>query len=117
MKPAPNSRPRRSLRLNDGRVIRFPAVMGILNVTPDSFSDGGRFLEPGRAVDHALAMEAAGAAIIDIGGESTRPSGAWAVTVEVEMERVLPVIEALRGKLEGADFGRYATGGGCRRGA
>jgi dihydropteroate synthase len=87
------------LRLKDGRVIRFPAVMGILNVTPDSFSDGGRFLDPDRAVDHALAMEAAGAAIIDIGGESTRP-GAANVKVEVELERILPVIEALRTKLK-----------------
>jgi pterin binding enzyme len=56
---APISKRPRSLRLKDGRVIRFPAVMGILNVTPDSFSDGGRFLDPDRAVDHALAMEAA----------------------------------------------------------
>ncbi len=95
----PKFRRPRSLRLKDGRVIRFPAVMGILNVTPDSFSDGGRYLEPERAIEHALAMEAAGAAIIDIGGESTRPAGAAAVAVEVEMERVLPVIEALRGKL------------------
>jgi len=87
------------LRLKDGRVIRFPAVMGILNVTPDSFSDGGRFLDPDRAIDHALAMEAAGAAIIDIGGESTRP-GAASVEVEVELERILPVIEALRTKLK-----------------
>jgi dihydropteroate synthase len=97
---APTSKPPRSLRLKDGRVIRFPAVMGILNVTPDSFSDGGRYLDPDRAVDHALAMEAAGAAIIDIGGESTRPVGAVAVEVEVELERVLPVIEALRKKLK-----------------
>jgi len=81
-------------------VIRFPAVMGILNVTPDSFSDGGLYLDPDRAVEHALAMEAAGAAIIDIGGESTRPVGASVVAVEAEMERVLPVIEALRGKLK-----------------
>src|SRR6185437_12155217 len=94
-----DTRPR-SLRLKDGRVIRFPAVMGILNVTPDSFSDGGLYLDPDRAVEHALAMEAAGAAIIDIGGESTRPAGASVVAVEAEMERVLPVIEALRGKLK-----------------
>ncbi len=87
------------MRLKDGRVIRFPAVMGILNVTPDSFSDGGRFLEPDRAVEHALVMEAAGAAIIDVGGESTRP-GAAALATEAEMERVLPVIEALRQRLK-----------------
>jgi dihydropteroate synthase len=87
------------MRLKDGRVIRFPAVMGILNVTPDSFSDGGLFFDPDRAVDHALAMEAAGAAIIDLGGESTRP-GAATVSVDVELERVLPVVEALRAKLK-----------------
>ena len=73
--------------------------MGILNLTPDSFSDGGRFLDPERAVDHALAMEAAGATIIDIGGESSRP-GAATVGVEIEMERVLPVIETLCAKLK-----------------
>jgi len=94
-----DTRPR-SLRLKDGRVISFPAVMGILNVTPDSFSDGGLYMDLDRAVEHALAMEAAGAAIIDIGGESTRPVGATVVAVEAEMERVLPVIEALRGKLK-----------------
>jgi dihydropteroate synthase len=98
MAPWKPQRPR-SLRLKDGRVIRFPAVMGILNVTPDSFSDGGRFLDPDRAVEHALAMEAAGAAIIDIGGESTRWD-AQPVATEVEMDRVLPVIEALRARLK-----------------
>ena len=87
------------MRLKDGRIIRFPAVMGVLNITPDSFSDGGRFLDPDRAVDHALAMEAAGATIIDIGGESTRP-GASPVSVEEELDRVLPVIEALDGRLK-----------------
>ncbi|MGH7935363.1 MAG: dihydropteroate synthase [Candidatus Binataceae bacterium] len=93
-KPAP-----KSLRLHGGAVIRFPAVMGVLNVTPDSFSDGGRFLDPARAIDHALAMEAAGAAIIDIGGESTRP-GARGVDLEVELARVLPVIEVLAARLK-----------------
>lgn len=68
--------------------------MGVLNVTPDSFSDGGRFLDPARALEHALAMEAAGAALIDVGGESTRP-GAAAVTVEDELHRVLPVVASL----------------------
>jgi dihydropteroate synthase len=87
------------MRLKDGRVIRFPAVMGVLNITPDSFSDGGRFLDPDRAVDHALAMEAAGATIIDVGGESTRP-GASPVSAEEELDRVLPVIEALEGRLK-----------------
>lgn len=72
-----------------------PRVMGILNVTPDSFSDGGRFTVPGQAVAHAVAMVEAGAAIIDVGGESTRP-GAAEVPEDVELERVVPVIEALR---------------------
>ena len=71
-----------------------PLIMGILNVTPDSFSDGGRFRDPERAVEHALEMEAEGADIIDIGGESTRP-GARPVPLEEERRRVLPVIENL----------------------
>jgi dihydropteroate synthase len=72
-----------------------PLVMGILNATPDSFSDGGRFLNTRLAVDHALVMQKEGADIIDIGGESTRP-GAPSVTIEDEAARVLPVIEAIR---------------------
>ncbi|OOG23337.1 dihydropteroate synthase [Thioalkalivibrio denitrificans] len=71
-----------------------PRVMGILNVTPDSFSDGGRHDDPGRALDHALAMVEAGAAIIDVGGESTRP-GAEPVPVEEELARVVPVVESI----------------------
>jgi dihydropteroate synthase len=71
-------------------------VMGVVNVTPDSFSDGGRYLEPAVAVAHGLDMEAVGAAILDIGGESTRP-GAEPVSVEEETARVLPVIEGLLG--------------------
>ena len=70
-------------------------IMGIVNVTPDSFSDGGRFADPGRAVEHALAMVADGADILDIGGESTRP-GAEPVGGAEELRRVLPVIRALR---------------------
>ncbi len=77
-----------------GKRLELPAVMGILNVTPDSFSDGGRFDRLEVGVEHALAMEKGGAAIIDIGGESTRP-GARAVGVEQELDRVLPVIEAV----------------------
>jgi dihydropteroate synthase len=69
--------------------------MGILNVTPDSFSDGGRFIAKDAAVEHALQMVADGADIIDIGGESTRP-GAEPVGTEEEMRRVIPVIEMLR---------------------
>ena len=75
-----------------------PQVMGILNVTPDSFSDGGRFIGREQAVAHARAMVAEGAAIIDVGGESTRP-GAAAVSLQEELDRVLPVIEALRAEL------------------
>jgi len=70
--------------------------MGVLNVTPDSFSDGGRFLEPAAARDHALRMIAEGAAIIDIGAESTRP-GAEPVPLAEELRRVMPVIEHLSG--------------------
>jgi len=72
-----------------------PVVMGVLNVTPDSFSDGGRFQDVGHAVAHALELLAQGAAIIDIGGESTRP-GAPAVEAAEEARRILPVIERLR---------------------
>ncbi|GAB4242781.1 MAG: dihydropteroate synthase [Acidobacteriota bacterium] len=70
-------------------------LMGILNVTPDSFSDGGRFVERDRAVEHGLRLVAEGAEILDIGGESTRP-GSSPVPAEVELARVVPVIEALR---------------------
>lgn len=69
-------------------------LMGVLNVTPDSFSDGGRYLDPSVAVRHGLAMVEAGADLIDVGGESTRP-GADSVSVEEEMARVLPVVEGL----------------------
>jgi dihydropteroate synthase len=72
-----------------------PVVMGVLNVTPDSFSDGGRFAQRDAALAHARRMVAEGAAIIDIGGESTRP-GASPATLEEELARVIPVIEALR---------------------
>jgi dihydropteroate synthase len=72
-----------------------PIVMGVLNVTPDSFSDGGRFLPVEAAVAHGLRLVEEGAAIIDIGGESTRP-GAAPVSVEEELRRVLPVVERLR---------------------
>ena len=73
-------------------------VMGVLNVTPDSFSDGGLFLDVDAAVAHAVAMQAAGADIIDVGGESTRP-GSLGVSAETELQRVLPVIEKLRGQI------------------
>ncbi|WP_242671523.1 dihydropteroate synthase [Mycobacterium syngnathidarum] len=69
-------------------------VMGVVNVTDDSFSDGGRFVDRERAIDHGLALAAAGAAIVDVGGESTRP-GAVRIDPAVEAARVAPVIEAL----------------------
>lgn len=72
-----------------------PSIMGILNVTPDSFSDGGRFLEKSGAVNHALQMIEEGADIIDIGGESSRP-GSDPVSENDELSRVLPVIEGIR---------------------
>jgi dihydropteroate synthase len=83
---------RRSLSL------KRPLIMGILNLTPDSFSDGGRYDNADRAVEIALQMEADGADIIDIGGESTRP-GAAPVSSDEELERILPVIERLAGTL------------------
>jgi dihydropteroate synthase len=71
-----------------------PQIVGIVNVTPDSFSDGGAYLDPARAVDHGLALIAEGADILDIGGESTRP-GARPVAPEEEIRRILPVVEKL----------------------
>lgn len=73
----------------------FPLVMGILNVTPDSFSDGGQFQQGEKALQHVRRMIAEGADMIDIGGESTRP-GAAAVSTEEELERVIPLLEAIR---------------------
>ena len=73
--------------------------MGVLNVTPDSFSDGGRFCDVDAAVAQALAMVEEGAGIIDVGGESTRP-GAQAVSADEEMRRVVPVIEALAARTQ-----------------
>ena len=78
--------------------LKRPLIMGILNLTPDSFSDGGLFNNPDCAVEHALKMEAEGADIIDIGGESTRP-GAKALSADEEIGRILPVIERLSGRL------------------
>jgi dihydropteroate synthase len=75
-----------------------PLVMGVLNVTPDSFSDGGRYLDPGAAVAHGRAMVADGADIVDVGGESTRP-GAAPVDVDEEIRRITPVIAGLAGEV------------------
>jgi len=74
-------------------------IMGVLNVTPDSFSDGGRFLDVEAAVAHGIEMAGQGADIIDVGGESTRP-GAEAVGLKEELRRVVPVIEQLQGKID-----------------
>lgn len=92
-----NDRPR-SLRFGTRELPfrRAPLVMGVLNITPDSFSDGGRFAKPAAAVEHAHRMAADGADIVDVGGESTRP-GSNAVSAQEELDRVLPVIEALAG--------------------
>lgn len=73
--------------------------MGVLNVTPDSFSDGGKFLEAESAVAHGVQMAAEGADIVDVGGESTRP-GAEPISTEEELRRVIPVIEKLRAKID-----------------
>ncbi len=75
-----------------------PRIMGILNVTPDSFSDGGRYAQMQAAIEHARAMVTAGADLIDVGGESTRP-GAEPVTLEEELRRVIPVLSALRAEV------------------
>ncbi len=92
----PNAQ-QRPLQLRCGRHtldLSRPRVMGILNVTPDSFADGGRFLDRERALDHARRMIADGAALIDVGGESTRP-GAQAVSEADELARVLPLVSTL----------------------
>ena len=73
-----------------------PHIMGILNVTPDSFSDGGRFLKPERAITQGLKLVGYGADILDIGGESTRP-GAEPITIKEELNRIVPVLKGLRG--------------------
>ena len=75
-----------------------PAVMGIVNVTPDSFSDGGRYLDPDVAAAAARELVAAGAALVDLGGESTRP-GAVPVSLDEELRRVVPVLERLAGEI------------------
>src|ERR1700686_82532 len=94
-----------TLRLPAGRRLLLghrPLLMGVLNLTPDSFSDGGVWTDPARAVDHALAMLAGGADLVDLGAESTRPggggygTGARTVPAEEELGRLLPVLEPLR---------------------
>jgi dihydropteroate synthase len=82
------------LRTSELAFGKVPLVMGIVNVTPDSFSDGGRFIDPQKAVEHALQLVADGADILDIGGESTRPYSE-PVSADAELRRVVPVFEAL----------------------
>lgn len=99
--PIPEEAPRAFLLRCRGRELALdpfrPRIMGILNVTPDSFSDGGRFASQGAALEHALSMAADGADIIDIGGESTRP-GSFPVPEDAQIERVVPVIESIRSR-------------------
>lgn len=99
------TRPTWTFRLPRDRALRLdgrPRVMGVLNITPDSFSDGGRFLDPRRAVEHGLEMLDQGADLLDLGAESTRPGGgvygggAAEVPAEEELDRLLPVLEGLR---------------------
>ena len=85
-----------------------PSVMGVLNVTPDSFSDGGLFVDPATAIDHGRRLVDEGAALVDVGGESTRP-GAAPVSVEEELERVEPVLEGLRGLSLSIDTAKAAV--------
>ncbi len=94
-------RVRYKLKLNDGRVLALGArtlIVGVLNVTPDSFSDGGKNFATPRAIHRALEMQEEGADIIEVGGESTRP-GSERISLEEELRRVLPVLEGLQGKL------------------
>ena len=87
-----------------------PAVMGVLNVTPDSFSDGGRFVDPAAAIEHGNRLAAEGAAVVDVGGESTRP-GAAPVSAEEEIARIEPVLEGLRGVALSIDTSKASVAG------
>src|SRR5690242_473474 len=96
-----NRRERFRLKLNSRTLLlgERTLVMGVLNVTPDSFSDGGKFLQPESAIERAFAIERAGADILDIGGESTRPGSVETLATE-ELDRILPVLEGLRRRLK-----------------
>jgi len=123
MRDPTRTEPKRSIR-GPGFVLtrgRRPLIMGILNVTPDSFSDGGTFYEPESACRRAMELAETGADIVDIGGESTRP-GAKSIGPEEEIARILPVIEALAAKIpvplsvdtRRASVARRALEAGCR---
>src|SRR3989338_11433506 len=88
------ARARRADPLSPWRSAGQPLLMGVLNVTPDSFSDGGRFADPAAAVEHGVALVAAGADWLDVGGESTRP-GSAPVPLDEELRRIVPVVRAL----------------------
>src|SRR5258708_939366 len=90
-----------SIQLRSGKLAlgERTLVMGLLNVRPDSFSDGGKFFDADRAIEQAMAMERAGADLLDIGGESSRP-GSTGISAEEELARVLPVLRGLRGVLK-----------------
>src|SRR5260370_14898924 len=92
-----SSRKKFKLRLYSGKLVlgERTLVMGVLNVTPDSFSDGGKFYAEEQAMQHAVQMEGAGADLIDVGAESTRP-GSEEISIEAELRRVLPVLGGLR---------------------
>ena len=96
-----SSRKKFTLRLCSGKLAlgERTLVMGVLNVTPDSFSDGGKFFDAERAIEQAMAMERGGADLLDIGGESTRP-GSAGISAQEELARVLPVLLALRGRMK-----------------
>jgi dihydropteroate synthase len=96
-----SSRKKFILRLCSGKLAlgERTLVMGVLNVTPDSFSDGGKFFDAARAIEQALAMERDGADLLDIGGESTRP-GSADISAREELARVLPVLQGLRGRIK-----------------
>jgi dihydropteroate synthase len=96
-----NSRIKFRLKLRSRTLIlgERTLVMGVLNVTPDSFSDGGKYHSANVAIEHALAMELEGADLLDIGGESTRP-GSSGITAQEELARILPVFEGLRGRIK-----------------
>jgi len=98
---------RMNISTPDGRSLALdrPRIMGILNVTPDSFSDGGKFIDVAAAVAHGLSMVAEGADLIDLGGESTRP-GSQPVSADEQRRRVTPVIAALRAALDQTPLGR-----------
>ena len=99
---------RREIQLGDRTLL-----MGVLNVTPDSFSDGGKYADPDRAFARALELEEQGADMLDIGAESTRP-GSARISAAEEMRRLIPVLKRLKDRLTIPDFGGYVQGRGRR---